>query len=360
MKNTLLVVEDEYDVRENIAEILTENSYKVIKASNGKEAADKIIMEAPDLIISDIMMPEMNGFQLLEFVQNSRNFAHIPFVFLTAKSSIQEIRNGMLKGADDYFPKPFKAFELLEMIRIKLKKQELIKGQFNKIKESIALSVPHELRTPLTPILGYSEMIADDAKSLTVGEIEKMATAIMTSGMRLHRTVEKFILFTNVQYELNEIINNKSLKFNTTECTEAIVLKTVKGENNFNNSTHKLEFKIEESRLKIDESYFNICIKELVENAFKFSFPNTLIKITGENKINNYELSFENTGGGFAEGQIEGINIFNKQFDPTMPGSGLGLPIVKKIAEYFGGRLEVVSESQGTTRVTIQVPRADE
>ncbi|MGA7721749.1 MAG: response regulator [Ignavibacteriaceae bacterium] len=356
MQNTLLVVEDDFDVRENITEILTENSYNVISASNGKEAIGKIILESPDLILSDIMMPEMNGFQFLEFVQNSRNFAHIPFVFLTAKSSTQEIRDGMMKGADDYLPKPFKAYELLEMVEIKLKKKEFIKEQLNKIKENIALAVPHELRTPLTPIIGYSGMMLDDAKFLSVNEIEEMSSIIITSALRLNRSIEKFIQFASIQYELNEISGDKSLKFNTSESIEYLILKIVKEEQNYTNGRTKLELEIEDSRLKIDEFYFNICIKELVENAFKFSGPDSVVKIKGENKNNNYELFFENTGGGFAADQIKKISVFNKQYDLTMPGSGLGLPIVKKIIEYFGGNLEIVNEPHGTTRVTIRVP----
>jgi signal transduction histidine kinase len=356
MQNTLLVVEDDFDVRENITEILTENSYNVISASNGKEAVGKIILESPDLILSDIMMPEMNGFQFLEFVQNSRNFAHIPFVFLTAKSSTQEIRDGMMKGADDYLPKPFKAYELLEMVEIKLKKKEFIKEQLNKIKENIALAVPHELRTPLTPIIGYSGMMLDDAKFLSVNEIEEMSSIIITSALRLNRSIEKFIQFASIQYELNEISSDKSLKFNTSESIKYLILKIAKEEQNYTNGRTKLELEIEDSRLKIDEFYFNICIKELVENAFKFSGPDSVVKIKGGNKNNNYELSFENTGGGFAADQIKKISVFNKQYDLTMPGSGLGLPIVKKIIEYFGGNLEVVNEPHGTTRVTIRVP----
>jgi signal transduction histidine kinase len=356
---TVLIAEDDHDVRENIAELLTNNFYKVIKASNGREALDKILMEVPDLIISDIMMPKMNGFQLLEFLQSSQNFAHIPLVFITVKSSTEEIRERMLKGMNDYFSNPFKAYELLEMVKIKIKKQEFIKEQLNKIKENIAFSVPHELRTPLTPILGYAGLMMENAGSLTAGDIEMMASAIMTSALRLHRSVEKFILFANIQYELNGISSDKSLSYSTTENIKDIVLKTAKEENNFNNGTRKLELEIIESRLKIDESYFNICIKELVENAFKFSDPDSIIRITGENKT-NYELSFENTGVGFAAGQIKNISVFNKQYDHTMAGSGLGLPIISKITEYFGGKLEVVSKRHGITKVSIQLPRVDE
>jgi signal transduction histidine kinase len=356
---TILIVEDDYDVRENIAEILTENSYEVVTASNGCEGVEKLLMEVPDLIISDILMPEMDGFQLLEFVQNSKKFAHIPFFFLTGNFSTEEIRKGMLKGADDYLPKPFREYELLEMLRIKLNKQELIREQLDSIKEDIALSVPHELRTPLTPILGYSGMLADDAKSLTAEEIEEMASVIKTSTLRLIRSVDKFVLFANIQYELNGISNDESLNSNTTDTIEFLVMKIIKEENNYNKVTINLDINIEESRLKIDEYYFNICVKELVENAFKFSDTNTAIKIIGQNKNNIYELSIENTGGGFAADQINKIDVFNKQYDRTMPGSGLGLPIVKRITEYFGGKLEVVSEEERKKRVTLQIPRVD-
>jgi two-component system, sensor histidine kinase and response regulator len=359
MPYTLLVVEDELDVRENLTEILTENSYKVVTAANGHDAMKKLTKNIPDLIISDITMPVMDGFELLEYVQSSKNFSHIPFVFLTAKSSMQEMRSGMSLGADDYLTKPFRASELLDIVRIKLKKKESIQKQLNEIKESIALSIPHEFRTPLTPIVGFSSMLSEDLKSLTPEEIEEMSSAILASALRLRTSVEKFILFSTLHYELNNFESNHAIRNNIVQDIEFRILDVVVNEKKYKSGTIGFESKVEECRLKIDETYFGICIKELVENAFKFSFDNTKVKITGKNTGDYYELAIENTGGWLSKDQIKKIDVLTKQYDPTMPGSGLGLPIVKRIVEYFGGIMEVISKHKKYTKVTINILLAD-
>ena len=355
MTNTILVVEDEYDVRENISEILTDNSYRVITASNGREAVIKLLKETPDLILSDIMMPGMDGLQLLQYLQSSKNLAHIPFVFLTAKSSNQDFRKGMLTGADDYLLKPFKTNELLDVIEVKLRKTRYIKEQLEEIKENIALSVPHELRTPLTPILGYSGLMVEDAGSLTQTEIVEMGTTILNSALRLRTSIEKFILYSSLQYELNPLKDNTTLKNNSVDDIVVTILSAVRNEKNYIAEINGLEIDVEKCSLKIDQQYFSVCINELIQNAFKFSDPNTNIKVIGKSNANFYDLSFSNIGCILRSDQIKAINILNKQYDPTMPGSGLGLPIVKKIVEYFGGKVKYLSVPERTTVVTIQL-----
>ena len=359
MPHTILVVEDEFDVRENISEILTENSYRVITASNGREAVIKLLKETPDLILSDIMMPGMDGLQLLQYLQSSKNLAHIPFVFLTAKSSNQDFRKGMLTGADDYVFKPFKTNELLDVIELKLRKTRYIKEQLEEIKENIALSVPHELRTPLTPILGYSGLMVEEAGSLTQSDIEEMGSTILKSAMRLRASIEKFILYSSLQYDLNPLKDNSTIKNNATNDIIVSILSAVRDEKNYIEEINGLEIDIEKCSLKIDEQYIVLCINELVQNAFKFSDPNTNIKVVGKLKSNYYELSFSNIGCAFDSDQIKKMNLLNKQYDPTMPGSGLGLPIVKKIVEFFGGNVKILCVPERTTIVTIQLPVVD-
>lgn len=355
MQHTLLIVEDELDVRENIEEILTVSGYKVITASNGRDAITKLLKEIPDLIISDITMPKMNGFELLEFVQRSKNLSHIPFIFLTARSSIQEVRSGMLKGADDYLTKPFKVSELLDMIEVRLKKAGIVKEQIAEMKENIALSIPHELRTPLTPIIGYSEMLIEDAPSLTCEEIIEMGKNIMSSALRLKTSVEKFILYSSLHYELNNFRRDSSIK-NFTDEIEVSILQVVLEEYNYTNGIIGIETSLESARLNIAEPYYKICLKELVQNSFKFSKPNTKVKIRGKIEDNYYLLSLENHAHEFTGEQIKKIDLFNKQYDPTLPGSGLGLPIVKKIVDYFNGEVLISCDVPDKVIITVQIP----
>lgn len=118
----IVLIEDNKDVRENIAEILELSSYKVFTASNGKEGVKKALENLPDLILCDIMMPELDGYGVLKILSNNLKTANIPFVFLTAKSEKEDFRKGMDFGADDYLVKPFEDIQLLNTIELRLHK----------------------------------------------------------------------------------------------------------------------------------------------------------------------------------------------------------------------------------------------
>ncbi len=128
----ILLIEDNKDVRENTAEILTLAQYKVITAENGKMGVEIAQKEKPDLIICDIMMPVLDGHGTLHLLSKNEETAGIPFIFLTAKAERNDFRKGMEMGADDYLTKPFDDVELLNAIESRLKKNEILKKEFTK------------------------------------------------------------------------------------------------------------------------------------------------------------------------------------------------------------------------------------
>lgn len=128
---TILVIEDNKDVRENTAEILELANYKVLQAENGKVGVDLAQNAKPDLIICDIMMPVLDGYGVIHLLNKNPDTANIPFIFLTAKSERSDMRKGMEMGADDYISKPFDDIELLNAIDSRLKKNEVLKAEYS-------------------------------------------------------------------------------------------------------------------------------------------------------------------------------------------------------------------------------------
>ena len=116
----ILVIDDNLDIRENSIEILELSGYHVFGAADGQAGIDLAIREIPDIIICDIMMPLIDGYEVLQRLRNHSQTAHIPFVFLTARSEKRDIQNGMDLGADGYLVKPFEDFELLDVIELRL------------------------------------------------------------------------------------------------------------------------------------------------------------------------------------------------------------------------------------------------
>lgn len=127
---TILVIDDNTEIRENTAEILTLAGYQTYTAENGKRGVEIAGREKPDLIVCDIMMPELDGYGVLHLLKNRPETENIPFIFLTAKTERGDFRKGMELGADDYITKPFDDIELLKAIEIRLKKLNIIQAQY--------------------------------------------------------------------------------------------------------------------------------------------------------------------------------------------------------------------------------------
>lgn len=130
--NKILLIEDNKDMRENTAEILSLSNFDVHTAENGKIGVDKAKRLLPDLIICDIMMPELDGYGVLHILGRNPDTAKIPFIFLTAKVDKEDIRRGMNMGADDYLTKPFSDVELMDAVEVRLKKAEILKREYSK------------------------------------------------------------------------------------------------------------------------------------------------------------------------------------------------------------------------------------
>ena len=126
----ILVIEDNLNIRENIAEILELADYEVVTAENGKTGVATAKEAQPDLILCDIMMPELDGYGVIKILSRNPDTASIPLVFLTAKSEKSDFRKGMNLGADDYITKPFEEEELLNVIETRLQKSERIRKDF--------------------------------------------------------------------------------------------------------------------------------------------------------------------------------------------------------------------------------------
>lgn len=137
MSKTILIIEDNNDIRESTAEILELSAYKVLQAANGKIGVELAQQHIPDLILCDIMMPELDGYGVLYLLSKNSDTASIPFIFLTAKAERVDFRKGMEMGADDYLTKPFDDIELLNAIESRFAKREKQQAYFSKSLQNI-------------------------------------------------------------------------------------------------------------------------------------------------------------------------------------------------------------------------------
>lgn len=198
----ILVVEDEVSIRKGLSEILKLEGFEVLQAENGRAGSNLAKEYLPDLIISDILMPEMNGHQLLEELSLNDKTRDIPFVFISALADRDDFRKGMNSGADDYLTKPFSRAELLKAITSRLEKKarhdHLIKTHLNELRRQVITHVPHELLTPLNGIIGFSELLVSEADNLSPDELRAFATDIHKSGIRLHNLIQHYLMYLHL------------------------------------------------------------------------------------------------------------------------------------------------------------------
>jgi CheY-like chemotaxis protein/CRP-like cAMP-binding protein len=134
---SVLVIDDNLDIRENTAEILALAGYKTLTAENGKKGVELALHSKPDVIVCDIMMPELDGYGVLHLLRKNSETEHIPFVFLTAKTERSDFRKGMEMGADDYITKPFEDIELLNAVETRLKKAAILGNKYSSSPQGI-------------------------------------------------------------------------------------------------------------------------------------------------------------------------------------------------------------------------------
>lgn len=169
----ILLIEDNEDIRENMAEILTMSNYNVYTAADGKDGVAKVAEQKPDLIICDIMMPVLDGYGVIHMLQKNPDTRNIPFIFLTAKAERAEIRKGMDLGADDYITKPFNGTELLNAVETRLRKSDLLKKE---------LSAGMDGYNELVSAVGGTEALQALAKERQTTELKKKQIVYSEGG----------------------------------------------------------------------------------------------------------------------------------------------------------------------------------
>lgn len=362
MNKRILVVEDEEQIRQYISTALSLNNYEVSEAENGKIALDKALQIMPDLIISDIMMPVMDGLELLTELHANQSTCNIPMLFLTARADQTDIRIGMKLGADDYLTKPFDIDELLESVNSQLKKSEkreaLYKQKFEDLRANIRKALPHEIRTPLSIILGFSELLMKKDDKLDRSEIRDMIYNIHSSAKRLNHLLENYLLYANLEIIATNQIEKKNLLKQITFSAKDILENTVTYLSQKYERTNDVILEIDEDKcLAISETYFLKIIEEVFDNCLKYSPKETPIVVRGKSIGDEFIMNFIDQGRGMTNEQIQNIGAYI-QFERRIyeqQGAGLGMTIAKRITELHSGTFMVSSEPQQFTNVEIHL-----
>ena len=357
----ILIVEDTLTIREEIHDILVMEGYTVFEAENGSIGFEIALKKHPDLIISDILMPKLNGFEMYKKLQNNKTTKLIPLIFLSAKAEKSDIRAGMNLGAEDYLTKPIDVEDLLNTVKIKIDKkillaQEIIDKtttisailqQQKKELDNYAQLISHELKTPLRNISDILIWIREELAHPISSENS------INSIELLENKVERMelLLIKLEQYKNIGPSSFKKNKINLNTIAKKVIAKLQVP------SHIKVEIKNKLPTLFADEIMLEKVFEILIQNALDhIDKEKGLILLACETTEEDYLFSIKDNGIGIKTKYHEKIFEMFQTIDSNN-STGIGLSIVKKIISYYNGEVKVESKTNKETIFYFSLPK---
>lgn len=361
-KATILLVDDNNDMRNYINKLLVPYC-NVQTATDGKVALHKIQNGIPDLILSDIMMPNMNGFELLKAIRTNKSTEAIPFILISARAGEEAKVEGLEARADDYLVKPFSTRELLARIKTNLalhrtrNKLTTELSNLSKFKSQFISNMSHELRTPLNAILGYSKMmemgIMDSAEHR-----QSAIRNIIVAGQHLLDLINDILDLSQIEagkFMLNlEWIDIRTFVDKVHSLLHDLAFK----------KKVRLQFSCQPSLkwIKADPLRLKQILINLINNAIKFNTIDGQVEVKFYQSQDNLWIACQvkDTGTGIPEDKLDKLFVEFYRAGITsahnQEGTGLGLALTKRLVELHGGSISVASTVNVGTTITFNLP----
>jgi two-component system, sensor histidine kinase and response regulator len=357
----ILVIEDQPDIRMTLLEILEAENFETRSAENGAQGIQLAKHNHFDLILCDVMMPDVDGHEVLQTLRQKPETATVPFVFLTAKATMDEVRQGMNLGADDYLTKPFTRDSLMQAIETRLSKQQKIteqsEEQLNSLRKRISYSLLNKILDPLDKIEKTSE-------SLILGNFAPDHADTVNLGKQIHgqarflqRSINNLYLYMHIDLLAKDPENmqegKKPLMINPADFLSMLSIQSAK---NYNRE-QDLNVQVENSPIGIPIDDFEKIIQETLEFVFSSSQNNTPVYVQTELDKEIFSISI--TSQKYLRPELlarisQGKQLDREFFESLDPG--LGLLIVHQIAKLYKGQLTIESNVEKQLTINILFP----
>ena len=359
----LLVVEDNPDMRAFISGILAKR-WRVEIARNGREGLETARRIRPDLIVSDVMMPEMNGFEMVENLRKDKAFTSTPIIFLSARTGSEAVVQGLSLGAVDYVNKPFKQTELEARVESQLRLRTTERALAERDSRLIAMgqmtgTIAHDLRSPLTTVIGRLEILRMTAEMLgTKEQMEEEITVIEKQTGRIESMV----------HELLEFVRGQDVTLGLQSTVVADFVRRIGEEVRPSLTDMKVQLAIEvkgdaDASLELDQERMQRVIENLLNNSRDALVQQTKdhqdprIRLLCSADAREVRIQVSDNGPGIPD------EIADRLFQPGATagkthGTGLGLSIVRNLVQAHKGRIEVAAKGEdGGACFTLTFPR---
>ena len=356
----ILIVDDVPRNIQLVAKFLTNEKYNLFFAQSGETALKQIGSRTFDLILLDVMMPGMDGFDVCREIKKNKVTEDIPVIFLTAKSDEEAITRGFSLGGVDYITKPFNPNELAARVKthlqLRLREKEL--RNLNTTKDTLLSIISHDLRTPFFNIMGLGEMLLNDYNAYDDAMKKELITSIVDSSRASHILLDNLLGWTRIQ--TGKII------YNPENCDiETVVLNVFDFVASQARNKHvECVFTADDKAIVYaDMNMLQTIIRNLVSNAIKFTPHGGRVEVRIGHDEKEVVVEVTDTGIGISPERL--IEIFDpKELKSTPgtdnePGTGFGLILTKEFIELNRGKIEAESvEGKGTT-FRFNLPRVE-
>ena len=351
-KGKILIVDDEAATRDTLESLLIRESYEMYFAVNGFEALNCINQVNPDVILLDVMMPGMDGFEVCQKIKSDKRWRHIPIILITALDSRENLERGIDAGADDFLQKPLNSIELRARIRSLLR----IKKQFDELeanmrtREDLAYMIVHDMNNPLMVISGYTEILrtyTNEPEEL--GHIE----TIIYATEQLKSFINEILIIAKME--------TNGFKLNLSDVDVNQLVMSVKRNQNIIAKSKNIDLTVEIPqkipKILLDGNLFRRVLDNLVSNALKFAPSESSVIIRVESQDRRLIIKVLDQGPGIPEEYKDSIFEKFKIADMKKKGvqqTGLGLAFCKMVVEAHGGKIYVSPNQPNGSIFTVE------
>jgi len=348
-KSKILIVDDAEDTVELLRKRFRAEGYDTSEAFNGEQALNTVPEYEPDLIVLDVMMPKIDGYEVCQRLKADEKTKYIPVLMLTAKGEVEHKVKGLNIGADDYMAKPFDYKELSARVRsllsIKATHEKKVEEEKSGALEQMMEQVAHEIRNPLTSVGGFARKVfnklpEDDPNRKYMQYIIE-DVAVLESMIKQLIELKSMTISMKEPSAMNEVVKDSLKIFEQDFAQKAIQVET--------------ELREGLPLITADKKLLKRAFCNLIKNAVEAMESGTkTLKVTSRVNGDNLELQFSDTGKGIAKEKIK--NIFDPLVTSKVYGPGLGLTFGLKIIQDHKGTISVESEEGKGTTITIRFP----
>ena len=348
-KSKILIVDDAVDTVELLRKRFHSEGYDTAEAYDGEEALKKVEEYNPDLIVLDVMMPKLDGYEVCRRLKTDENRKYIPVLMLTAKGEVENKVKGLEIGADDYLPKPFDYKELSARVKslltIKAAREKLVEEEKTVALDKMMDEVAHEIRNPLVSIGGFTKRVYDRLPENDPNK--KYLEMIMDEVSKLENMVKQLIELKTMavcfleNIDTNEVITEALSAYEDEFAEKGIVVQTQLIDN--------------PPRISGDKEQLKVAISNLVKNSVEAMQESPkILKIATSISDGRMVIEVTDTGKGIPKDKLK--SIFHPFYTSKIYGPGLGLTFTLKIIQQHGGTISVESEPGKGTTLTIRLP----